>query len=112
MLPPYSSVDQLVALDPFLGVELDDRPHEHSFLVRAARVDGQRLPDLDRALALVDVAVQREQRLALLDRLAHGGRADRAERATAVEQLEIGVDGRRLIETRLERRAVQVEDRA
>ena len=73
-----SSVDQLIALDSFFGVELDERPHQHAFLIGAARVDGQRLADLERALALVDVAVQREERLMFLDCFADCRRADRA----------------------------------
>src|SRR5947209_9139380 len=78
-----SSVDQLVALDPFLGVELDDRPHEHPFLVGASRVDRERLADLHRTFALVDVAVQGKQRLMPLDSLAHGRRADWPQRPAA-----------------------------
>src|SRR6266576_5000774 len=88
------SVDQLVALDAFLGIELDDRSHEHPLLVRAARVDGQRLAELHGALALVDVPVQRQQRLMLFDRPPDGGRPHRPQRATTVEQLEVGVDRR------------------
>src|SRR2546423_1364471 len=84
-----SSVHQLVALDSLLGVELDDRPHEHSFLVGAARVDGQRLADLHRALAFVDVPMKREQGLVLLDRGPDGGRADRAQGAPAGQQLQV-----------------------
>src|SRR5438132_13277341 len=78
-----SSADQLVALDPFFGVELDDRPHEHPFLVRAAWVDRQRLADLHRAFALMDVAVQGDERLPAFDRLTHGGRADGPQPAAA-----------------------------
>src|SRR2546430_9524184 len=84
-----STVDQLVALDSLLGVELDDRPHEHSFLVRAAWIDGQRLADLDRALALVDMAVEGQERLMPLDRPAHRGRPDRAQRPAAMQDLAV-----------------------
>src|SRR5207237_7754034 len=80
-----SSVDQLVALDPFFGVELDDRPHEHPFLVRAAWVDRQRLADLHRAFALMDVAVRGDEPLPAFARLTHRGRADGAQRATGVQ---------------------------
>src|SRR3979411_3170406 len=90
--PPSSSVDQLIALDAFPGIELDDRSHEHSLLVRAAGIDRQRLAELHRTLALVDVAVQRQQRLVLLDRRSHRGRANRPKRPAAVQQLEVGVD--------------------
>src|SRR5712664_4184297 len=70
-----SSVDQLVALDAFLGVELDDRSHQHPLLIRAPRVDRERLADLHGAFALVDVTVQRDQWLMFLDRGPHRGRA-------------------------------------
>src|SRR6202011_3052215 len=83
------SVDQLVALDPLLRVEVDDRRHEDSFLVGASWIDRQRLAELHRALALVDVTVKREQRLVLVDQPANGRRADRAQRTPAVHQLEI-----------------------
>src|SRR6478672_6608504 len=92
------SVDQLVALDAFFGIELDDRSHEHPLLIRAARIDGQRLAELHRALALVDVPVQRQQRLMLLDRLPDGRRSNRPERPAAVEQLEVRIYGGRLVE--------------
>src|SRR5262245_62305076 len=104
MLPPYllgSSVDQLVALDPFFGVELDYRPHEHPFLISAARVDGQRLADLDRAFALVDVTVQGEKGLVPLDRGAHRRGSDGAKRPPAVEEPQVGVDRGRFVESRL-----------
>ena len=38
---PSSSVDELIALHAFLGVELDDRAHEHPLLIGASWVDGQ-----------------------------------------------------------------------
>src|SRR2546421_4115363 len=105
-----SSVDQLIALDSFFGVELDERPHQHAFLIGAARVDGQRLADLERALALVDVAVQREERLMSLDCFADCRRADRAQRPAPVQESQVGVDCRRLVEACLEGRTVEVED--
>src|SRR5207245_2230180 len=107
-----SSVDQLVALDPFFGVELVDGPLALPFLVLPAWVDRQRLADLHRAFALMDVAVQGDERLPAFDRLTHGGRADGPQRAPAVQQLQVRVDRGCLIQTRLVRRAVQVEDRA
>src|ERR1700694_526184 len=105
-----SSVDQLIALDAFLGIELDDRSHEHSLLVRAAGIDGERFTELHRTLALVDVSVQGQEGLVLLNRLAHRGRTDRPKRTATVEKLEVGVDCRRLVKAGLIGRAVQVED--
>src|SRR5258708_11203031 len=111
LLPPYSlSVDQLVALDSFLGVELNDCPHKHSLLVRASRIDGERLSDLHGPLALVNVAVQRDQGLVAFDRRANRGGTHRSERASTVQQPQVRVDGGRLVETGLEGRAVEVED--
>src|SRR6266571_7829948 len=67
------TVDQLVTLDALLGVEVDERGHEHPLLVCAARIDRERLADLHRALALVDVAMKREDRLIALDRFLDCG---------------------------------------
>src|SRR5207302_11288433 len=92
-----SSVDQLIALDAFLRVELDDRAHEHPLLVGAAWIDGKRLADLHGALALVDVTVHREERLMFLDGFADGRRADRAQRPAPVQESQVGVDCRRLV---------------
>src|SRR3989337_747232 len=59
MAPLLSARDQLVVLDPAsLLVQLDDRRLQHPLLVRAARVDGQRLPHPLGSLALVDVPVE------------------------------------------------------
>src|SRR5450759_3815063 len=44
------------------------------------------------------------------DGLAHRRRTDRPQCATAVQELEVGVDGGRLVEARLVRRAVEVVD--
>src|ERR1700680_2978679 len=59
---PFSSsaltVDELVALDALLGVEVDDGGHEDALLGGAAGVDGKGLAELDGAFALVDVPVQ------------------------------------------------------
>src|SRR4029077_13843997 len=65
------TVDELVALDSLLGVEVDDRRHEDPLLIGAAWIDGKRFAELHRALALVNVSMQREQWLVLIDRLAH-----------------------------------------
>src|SRR4030081_1847719 len=65
------AVDELVALDAFLGVEVDDRGHQHPLLVGASGIDRERLAELHRTLALMDVAVQRQHRLVFVDRLAH-----------------------------------------
>ena len=56
--------------------------------------------------------MQREQRLVFVYGLTHSGRTDRPQSAAAVHQLEVRIDGRRLVESRPVRRAVEVEDRA
>src|ERR1700674_1850237 len=87
-LPPfYLAVEELVALDAFLGVEVDDRGHQHPLLVGASGVDRKCLAELHRALALVDVAVEREHRLVLVDRFPDRLRANRPERPATVHQL-------------------------
>src|SRR5258708_9297632 len=105
-----SSVDRVVALDSFLGIELNDWRHKHSLLVRASRVDGERLSDLYGPFALVNVAVQGNERLVAFDRLAHRGGTHRSERSSTVKQPQVRVDRGRLVETGLEGRAVEVED--
>src|SRR3979409_1952079 len=54
-----SAVDELVTLDALTGIEQHYRRHKHSFLIRAAGVDRERLAELHRSLAVVDVTVQR-----------------------------------------------------
>src|SRR5206468_1967195 len=105
------TVDQLVSLDALLGIQVDDRGHQHPFLVGAARIDRERLADLDRAFALVDVPVQRAQWVVASDGLANGRGSDATQRPPRAQQPEVGVDSRRLVEARLERWAVQVEYR-
>src|SRR5258708_36642857 len=96
LLPPYSlSVDQLVALDSFLGVELNDCPHKHSLLVRASRIDGERLSDLHGPLALVNVAVQRDQGLVPFHRRANRGGTPRSGPGSAAPRPQARVDGGR-----------------
>src|ERR671931_2011979 len=84
--PPLgaSAVHELVVLHLVLPrVDRDDRRLEDALLVRAPRVQRQRLADPRRALALVDVTVEGEHRLEPLDRVADRRRTDRLERLTA-----------------------------
>src|ERR1700740_595493 len=71
-----SAFDTLHQLDP--GVADVDEVSTQDAVVRfAARVHAKRRADLPFAPRLVDVAVDREDRLTLLDQAAHGGRTAR-----------------------------------
>src|SRR4029453_7407756 len=73
-----SAVDQLVVLHlVLLRIDRDDRRLEDAFLVRAAGVQRQRPPEPGGAAALMDVAVERQERLEAGDRVAYRSRADR-----------------------------------
>src|SRR5262245_260068 len=91
-------IHELIALDPFPGIQFDDRSHQYPLLVGAARVDGECAAELDRALALMDVAVQRQQRLVPVDRLPNGRRPNRPPGPAAVHGPEVLLGGRRFIE--------------
>src|SRR5690242_20780484 len=75
-LPSLSASEQ-EPLDLLLAVQVHDRSEQIALLVRAAGINAERSADTAVAPRLVDVAVQRERRLMLLDRLAHRRRADR-----------------------------------
>ena len=68
--------------------------------------------DLPLAARLVDVPVDRQQRLALLDHPTHRGRADRAAQDVAGGDggAEVLVEDRRRVEARVVRRHVDHED--
>src|SRR5450756_860995 len=70
-----SSHRQPVALQLLLAVELDDAPGQRALDIRAPGVDGQRAPDTYGGSALVDVPVERQDRLDLFDHLPDGRRA-------------------------------------
>src|SRR5579871_5801410 len=99
-----------VALDRAATVELDDGPLQVAGLVGAPGIDRQGAPEPRRAPRLVDVAVQAEDRLRPLDRLAHCRRADVREHAPPADDAEILGELRRLVERRSLWRAVEVED--
>src|SRR6266540_4590236 len=110
--PPHLAVDQLIGPDlPLPGVEVHDRRLKNPFLVGAARVERERAADPGRAPALVDMAVQGEQRLEAPDRLAHRRGADRAQRLPAGDVAQVGVERWRVVELGAVRRGVEVEDR-
>src|SRR3954449_11679630 len=66
-----SAACQNELLDLLLAVDVDHGTEQLSLLVRAAGVDAQRLPKPRGSARLVDVAVQRQRRLVLFDRLAY-----------------------------------------
>src|SRR4051794_28753946 len=68
-----SAACQNELLDLLLAVDVDHGTEQLALLVRAAGVDAQGLPEPRCAARLVDVAVQRQRRLVLLDRLAYSG---------------------------------------
>src|SRR5450756_1821165 len=106
-----SSHRQPVALQLLLAVELDDAPGERALDVRAPRVDGQRAPDTHGGTALVDVPVEREDRLDLFDHLPDGRRAHMSG-VLPLYRERLPVDLRRHVELRVVRRRVKAQDEA
>src|SRR3712207_2025019 len=104
------SAGQYEALYLLLAVEVDHRPEQLPLLVRAAGVDRQRATDPGVAPRLVDVAVQREGRLPLLDRLLDGGRAYRDYGPSPVLRAQVLGELRGVVESRPVGRAVEVVD--
>src|SRR5674476_1109364 len=100
-----------VALQLLLAVELDDAPGERALDVRAPRVDGQRAPDAHGGATLVDVPVEREDRLDLFDHLPDGRGAHMGD-VLPLHRKRLPLDRRRHIELRVERRGMQAEDEA
>src|SRR3990170_373279 len=80
--------------------------------VLAARVQAQRAADLDRALGLVDVAVQSQERLVLLDGLTYRFAADSHPLNPGHPDLwaKVVVEKRSVVDVGAKRRAVRVED--
>ena len=85
-------------LDLLLAVQVDHRAEQVALLVLTAGINAERSADAAVAAGLVDVAVHRERRLVLLDRLAHGGRADRLHGAAGVLQHHVGRQLGRVVE--------------
>src|SRR5712691_8435036 len=99
------------ALDLLAALEVDDGAEKLALLVRAPRVYAERSAEAGGAARLVNVAMQRERRLELLDRRAHGGRADRPRRAAGLLEAHVGRQLGRVVQLRSVRRAVEAEDR-
>ena len=76
-----------------------------------AGVDREGLPELHRAAPLVDMAVQRQDRAVVEDRLANRVGPDRDQCLAAGHVTHVGVDLRGVVQIRAERRCVEVEDR-
>src|SRR5439155_9256644 len=112
-LPSCSSLSarEDEARDLLLAVEVHDGAEQLALLVRAARVDAESSTDAGGALRLVDVAVEPEARLVLLDRGAHGGRADGDGGAPRLLERHVLRQLRSVVEPGAVRRAVQAEDR-
>src|ERR671917_186532 len=101
---------QYEALYLLLAVQVDHRPEELPLLVRAAGIDRERAPDPGVTASLVDVAVKREGRLPLLDRLLDGGRAHRDYGPSPVLGAQVLGELRGVVEARPVGRAVEIVD--
>src|SRR6476661_4605708 len=97
--PPFLAGREHELLDLLPG-EIDQGAQELALLVRAPRVDAQRVADARVAARLVDVAVQRQRRCGLLDRGADRPRADRLRRVAAVLGRQVVLQARRVVEAR------------
>src|SRR6266566_6052604 len=75
--PASSALDTLHQLDSAVA-DVDEVAAQDAVVRFAAGIHADRRADLPLAPRLVDVAVDRQDRLALLDQSPHGGRADRA----------------------------------
>src|SRR4029077_17572706 len=77
-----------------------DRTAQRACRVLRPGVDAEGAPQLLRALGLVHVSVEAQQRLRLEDEVAHGGGADRPDLRRDPLRLdaELAVDRRRLVE--------------
>src|ERR1700742_3354988 len=110
--PIPSALHDLPGAHAALRLEVEDRAAEDPVAVVGAGVDADRRADLFVARRLVDVPVQAEQRLVAFDRLARRPRADtdHPRPAGVGDRAQLLVEFGRLVEVRLERRAVEVED--
>src|SRR5579875_144214 len=107
-----SSLHELV-VDDGVAVEVDDHTVDDTLSVGAAWIEAQRAADSRRVSRLVDVTVQTEERLVALDHGADGARADGHDDliAAPVHDAEVVGELRRHVESGVEWRAVEVEDR-
>src|SRR5918999_1437767 len=85
----FLSAGEHELLDPPRAVEIDDCPKQVSLLVGAPRVDTECVADARISAGLVAVPMERERRLVLLDRFAHGLRTARHGRMARVLELHV-----------------------
>src|SRR4030081_1036960 len=107
-----SAFDTLHQLDAAVA-DVDEVPAQDAVVRFAAGVHAHRRADLPLAARLVDVPVDREQRLALLDHPPYRRRADGAAQDIARGDggAEVLVEDRGRVEARVVRRDVDHEDR-
>src|SRR5215207_683942 len=105
------SAGEYEPLDLLAAVQVDDSAEQLSLLVRAARVDAQRVPDAGVALGLVNVPVQRQGGLSFFYGLSDGLGADRYDRAPAVLGSHVLVYFGGVVESGFIGRTVEVVDR-
>src|ERR1051326_2662336 len=72
LFPPYLAGRQLVSLEPLLPVEFQERAMQDALAVLAPRVQANGPTELRDAARLVDVAMERDQRLITIDHSANG----------------------------------------
>src|SRR6202521_4723503 len=106
-----SAFDTLHQLDSSVA-DVDEVPAQDPVVRLAPRVDADRRTDLPLAARLVDVAVDRQDRLTLFGRPTTRGRADWAAEDVAGGDggAEVLIEDRRRIEARVVRRHVDHED--
>src|SRR5438046_80422 len=106
-----SAVHQLVVLDlPLLRIDVDDRRLQDALFVGTAGVQRERRPDPCRALALVAVPVQREQRLERLDGVPDRGGTDGSQRLPTRLVRQVLVQRGGVVELRSVGGSMEVED--
>src|SRR5215210_6879201 len=105
------SCGQHEPLDSLAAIQVHHRAEQLALLVRASRVDAQRVPDAGVPLGLVDMPVQRKGGLSLFYGLPHSLGTDGHERAPAVLGAHVLVNLGGGVEARTVRRAVEVVDR-
>src|SRR6476646_4464962 len=108
-----SAGDELIATHPLSAGQGDDGAAQYPFGVLASGVDGQGPADLRLAARLVDVPVQAQHGLVFLQRVPDRGGADPGDHRHAAfhDRAEFPVEESCLVDGRVARRYVEVEDR-
>src|ERR671910_1647264 len=97
-IPLLLSAGQHEPFDLLAALEIDDGPEQLPLFVRAPWIDGKRFADPRVPARLMDVAVERQGRLVLLERLADGGRTERHRPPSRVLEPHVLGQLRRLVE--------------